>query len=70
LIIHLYGGFHSENRLTAVEHLALYNFKALSLVVTIKSATGFPNFDSANDAKAGDLVILRDPKLLKSFNRN
>ncbi len=51
LVIHLNGGFHSENRLGAVEHLAQYNSKARALVVTIKSTTDFPNFDSAKDSK-------------------
>ena len=68
LVVHLNGGFHSENRLGAVEHLLKYNPKARAVVVTIKSAENFPNFDRAKDTGAGDFVILTDPKLPRSFN--
>lgn len=63
LIIHLNGGFHTENRLGTVEHLLKYKPRARAIVVTIKSNEGFPNFDSAKDINAGDFVILTDPKL-------
>ena len=69
LVVHLNGGFHSENRLGAVEHLLKYNPKARVIVLTIKSADNFPNFDAAKDANAGDFVILTDPKLPRSFTR-
>lgn len=69
LAVHLNGGFHTENRLGTVEHLLKYNPKTRVLVVTIKSVENFPNFDAAKDAKAGDFVILTDPKLPRSFKR-
>lgn len=47
----LTADFTANNRLGAIEHLAKYNSKARALVVTIKSMTGFPNFDSAKDSK-------------------
>ena len=67
LIVQLNGGFHSENRLGAVEHLLKYNPSARIIVVTIKSVENFPNFDAEKDAKAGDYVILTDPKLPRSI---
>lgn len=69
LAVHLNGGFHTENRLGTVEHLLKYNPKARVVVVTIKSAQNFPDFDPAKDANAGDFVILTDPKLPRSFKR-
>jgi uncharacterized iron-regulated protein len=69
LVVHLNGGFHSENRLGAVEHLLKYNPKARVVVITMKSVEHFPNFDAAKDANAGDFVILTDPKLPRSFKR-
>lgn len=62
LVIHINGGFHSENRLGAPEHLLRYAPKAKILVVTIISDPSFPNFDSKFQNK-GDFVILTDPKL-------
>lgn len=67
LVVQLNGGFHSENRLGAVEHLLKYRPKTRAVVVTIKSVANFPNFDRTKDAKAGDFVILTDPKLPRSF---
>ena len=69
LVIHLNGGFHSENRLGTVEHLLKYNPKARVIVVTMKSAENFPNFDKTTDTDAGDFVILTDPKLPRSFKQ-
>lgn len=66
LVVHLNGGFHTENRLGTVEHLLKYNPKARVLVVTMKSAENFPNFDRSKDENAGDFVILTDPKLPRS----
>jgi uncharacterized iron-regulated protein len=68
-VVHLNGGFHTENRLGAVEHLLKYNPKTRVVVVTIKSVENYPNFDAAKDAKAGDFVILTDPKLPRSFKQ-
>lgn len=62
VVIHLNGGFHSENRLGAPEHLLKYNPKTRIVVVTIKSAENFPNFDRTKDENAGDFVILTEPR--------
>ncbi len=69
LVVHLNGAFHSENRLGTVEHLLKYNSQARVVVITMKSAENFPNFDKANDTDAGDFVILTDPKLPRSFKQ-
>lgn len=69
LVVHLNGGFHTENRLGTVEHLLKYNPKARIVVVTMKSVENFPNFDSTKDVNAGDFLILTDPKLPRSFKR-
>lgn len=66
LVVHLNGGFHTENRLGTVEHLLKYNPKARIVVVTMKSVENFPNFDKTKDENAGDFVILTDPKLPRS----
>jgi uncharacterized iron-regulated protein len=67
LIVHLNGGFHSEKRLGAPEHLLRYQPTARIVVVTIKSAANYPHFDKAKDENAGDFVILTDPKLPRSL---
>lgn len=62
VVINLNGSFHSENRLGAPEHLLKYNPKTRIVVVTMKSAENFPNFDQTKDRAAGDFVILTEPK--------
>lgn len=66
LVVHLNGGFHTERRLGTVEHLLKYNPKARAVVVTIKSVENFPDFNQERDQKAGDFVVLTDPKLPRS----
>jgi uncharacterized iron-regulated protein len=70
LVVHLNGGFHSENRLGTVEQLLKYNPKTRVVVVTMKSADNFPNFDKTTDTDAGDFVILTNPKMPRSFKQN
>lgn len=62
LVIHLNGGFHTENRLGTVEHLSRYSPVAKVIVVTIKYADDFKNFDKAKYTGLGDFVILTDAK--------
>ncbi len=66
LVVHLNGGFHSENRLGTVEHLFKYQPTARVVVITMKSSENFPSFDKTNDTNAGDFVVLTDPKLPRS----
>lgn len=65
LVVHVNGAFHSEGRLGVPEHLKLYRPRARVLVVTILPE-GFPDFDAARHAAAGDFVILTDPALPRS----
>jgi uncharacterized iron-regulated protein len=65
LVVHVNGAFHSEGRLGVPEHLKAYRPRARVLVVTIRSE-GFPVFDPARHASAGDFVILTDPALPRS----
>lgn len=60
LVVHLNGGFHSEGRLGAVEHLRKYRPKTKVLVVTIKYEDEFMNFDPTKHAGSGDIVVLTD----------
>ncbi|HEV8593510.1 MAG TPA: ChaN family lipoprotein [Pyrinomonadaceae bacterium] len=62
LVVHLNGGFHTENRLGIVEHLSRYRRKAKALVVTIRNADDPKTFDRAKHTDLGDFVILTAPK--------
>lgn len=62
LVVHLNGGFHTENRLGAVEHLVKYKPGAKVVVVSIKYEDDFKNFDKAKHTGLGDFVILTDAK--------
>ena len=60
LVIHLIGGFHTEQRLGTVEHLASYKPNARSLVVTIRYEKDFTSFDAAAHTGLGDFVVFTD----------
>ena len=62
LVVHLNGGFHTENRLGTVEHLLKYRPKARIAVVTIRYEDDFRTFNSAKHRDLGDFVILTDAK--------
>ncbi|MDI1243529.1 MAG: ChaN family lipoprotein [bacterium] len=62
LVVHLNGGFHTENRLGTVEHFLKYRKKGKALVVTMRYVEDFNKFDTAKHADAGDFVILTDAK--------
>ncbi len=61
LVVQVNGTFHSEERLGVPEQLARYRPKARSVVVTIVSDEGFPEFDAARLGRLGDFVIITDP---------
>jgi len=61
LVVQVNGTFHSEERMGAPEQLARYRPKARSVVVTIVSDAGFPDFDPARLGRLGDFVIITDP---------
>jgi uncharacterized iron-regulated protein len=66
LVVHLNGGFHTENRLGTIDHLLKYNPKARALVVTMKYEDDFKTFDKTKHADLGDFVILTDAKQPRS----
>ena len=63
LVLHVNGGFHSEERLGILTQLARYRPNTRMLVVSIYSGRGFPAFDAAKLGRLGDFVILTDPAL-------
>lgn len=66
LVVHLNGGFHTENRLGAVEHLLEYRPKARAVVVTMRYEANFRTFDKAKHSDLGDFVILTDASVPRS----
>ena len=60
LVIHLNGGFHTENRLGTVEHLLKYRPNTKILVVTLRYEDDFKTFDKNKHADLGDFVILTE----------
>ncbi len=62
LVVHLNGGFHTENRLGTVEHFLKYRKNGKAVVVTMRYEDDFKNFDAAKHTDAGDFVILTDAK--------
>lgn len=69
LVVHLNGGFHTENRLGTVEHLLRYRKNARVLVVTMRYEQDFAAFNSEKHKNLGDFVILTDTKVPRSFTR-
>lgn len=68
LIIHLNGGFHTENRLGTVEHLLKYKPNAKILVVTLRYEDDFKTFDKTKHTDLGDFVILTEKPKDKEEN--
>jgi uncharacterized iron-regulated protein len=66
LIVHLNGGFHTENRLGTVEQLLKYRPKTKVLVVTLRYEDDFQTFDKSKHTDLGDFVILTDAKVPRS----
>lgn len=62
LVVHLNGGFHTENRLGTVEHFLKYRKNGRAIVVTMRYEDDFKKFDAAKHIDAGDFVILTDGK--------
>lgn len=66
LVVHLNGGFHTENRLGTVEQLLKYRSKARIIVVTMRYEDDFKSFDKAKHTDLGDFVVLTDAKQPRS----
>ena len=62
LVVHLNGGFHTENRLGTVEHFLKYRKKGRAVVVTMRYEDDFTTFDQTKHLGTGDFVILTDAK--------
>jgi len=62
LVVHLNGGFHTENRLGTVEHLLKYRPKTRVVVVTMRYEQDFKKFDLDKHTGLGDFVVLTDAK--------
>jgi uncharacterized iron-regulated protein len=66
-ILHLNGGFHSEEKLGAAAQLKKYAPKAKILNIAVYSDDTFNNPDWSKFKNLGDYIILTDPKLPKTF---
>jgi len=66
LVVHLNGGFHTENRLGTVEQLLNYRRKTRAVVVTMQYVPDVSKFDTAKQKGLGDFVILTDAKQPRS----
>ncbi len=64
-VVHVNGGFHTEQHLGTVEHLTRYRPGVKVLVVTMVPAKAFPAFDPATMRDKGDFVIVTDAALSK-----
>lgn len=67
LVVHLNGGFHTENRLGTAEQFLKLNPKAKITVVSMRSEEDFTKFDKTKHENLGDFVILTDAKIPRSF---
>lgn len=63
LVVHVNGGFHSEERMGAPTQLLRYRPGVKFLTVAMVSGRGFPNFDISKLGKLADFVIVTDPSL-------
>jgi uncharacterized iron-regulated protein len=66
LVIHLNGGFHTEQRLGTIEQLMHYRPRTRAIVVTMQYVDDVTKFDSVKQKGLGDFVILTDAKQPRS----
>jgi len=66
-VLHLNGGFHSEEKLGAVAQLKKYAPKLAILNIAAFTDDSFDNPDWNTFKQKGDYIILTDPKLSKTF---
>ncbi len=67
LVVHVNGGFHSEQRMGIPEHLLRYRPGTSLLVVTVLPHKSFPKFEVSEMTDRGDFVIVADAALPRSF---
>ncbi|MDF2432963.1 MAG: hypothetical protein JWP44_2594, partial [Mucilaginibacter sp.] len=65
-IVHLNGGFHSEEKLGAAAQLKKYAPDVRILNIAAYADDGFINPDWSKFKQMADYIILTDPKLLKT----
>jgi len=66
LVVHLNGGFHTEQRLGTIEQLLGYRPKTRAIVVTMQYVDDIAKFDVSKQKGLGDFVILTDAKVPRS----
>jgi uncharacterized iron-regulated protein len=66
-IMHINGGFHSEEKLGTAAQLKKYAPKVRILNIAAYSDDSFDNPDWSKFTAKGDYIILTDPKLPKTF---
>ena len=64
-VVHVNGGFHTEQHLGTAEQLLRYRPGVKAMVVTMLPSKQFPNFDSEAMRGKGDFVIVTDAALSK-----
>ncbi len=62
-VVHVNGGFHTEQHLGTVEHLVRYRPGVKVMVVTMIPAKKFPAFDVESMLGKGDFLIVTDPSI-------
>ena len=62
-VIHVNGGFHTEQQLGTVEHLVRYRPGVKVMVVTMIPAKQFPAFDAESMRGKGDFLIVTDQSM-------
>ncbi len=66
-VVHVNGGFHSEQRMGIPEQLLRYRPGTSLVVVTVVPHKGFPKFDVGEMTDKGDFVIVADESLPRSY---
>ena len=66
-ILHINGGFHSEEKLGVPSQLLHYAPKAEMINIAVYSDDSFTNPDWSKFSNMGDYIILTDPKVPKTF---
>ncbi|MBS1835111.1 MAG: ChaN family lipoprotein [Acidobacteria bacterium] len=66
-VVHVNGGFHTEQHMGIADHLRRYRPGVNILVVTMLSSKDFPAWNAEKHAGRGDFVIVTDEKLPRSY---
>jgi len=66
-VVHVNGGFHTEQHMGIVDHLKRYRPGVDVVVVTMRASKEFPKWDGEKYKNLGDFVIVTDEKLPRSY---